>query len=340
MLRPDLCPVLDAIVRKAMAKAAADRYPTAAAFAADLNAWREGKPTLAQPLAWRDRAARWARRHRAKLAAAVLLPLLLGAAAVARREADPKRQLERRLAAGESVTLVGATGKPAWSRWEFGDAILSDSIDDEGLCGFQTHDISLLELCPDPGPRPYRFAAELRHVVGADDENTFVGVYIGCAQTRVGDTLLTRRYLTFEFSDFWSPAERFKPALKELHGFEALDRFDFYFRGERKPHMVGLTIGPRFQPQARPPWRQIVVDVTRDGATAYWRTNEGSLSPPLTIAGNYFTRNAIAVGRWADQALGPGLTTPDWAPRRPLGIFAIDSKVVFRNVSITPVPDP
>jgi eukaryotic-like serine/threonine-protein kinase len=337
---PDLCPVLDAIVRKAMAKAPADRYPTAAALATDLTAWRADGPTVARPLTRRERAARWARRHRMKLAAAVLLPLLLGAAAIARREADPKRQLERKLADGQTVTLVGATGKPAWSRWEMGDANLSDSIDGDGTCGFQTHDVSLLELCADPGPRPYRFAADLRHLGGTDDNNTMIGVYIGCGHVREGETLLTRRYLSFEFDDFWSPAQRLKPGLKASHGLEAVDHFDIYNRGKRVPHTVSDTNGPRFQPSANPPWRRIVVEVTPDGATATWRKNDGGPSAPFLIPRGWFTRNTPVIGRWADQALGPGVVIPDWSPRGPLGIFATDSKVAFRNVTITPILEP
>ncbi len=70
------------IVHKAIAPEPALRYPTAAAFAADLTAFLEHRPVSARPLSRLQRMRRWARNEpwKAGLAAtlALLLPLLLG----------------------------------------------------------------------------------------------------------------------------------------------------------------------------------------------------------------------------------------------------------------------
>ncbi|QDT14791.1 serine/threonine-protein kinase [Alienimonas californiensis] len=58
-LRAGLPSGLDAICMKCLRKRPGDRYPTAAAFAADLAAWRNGRAVSARPFGWRDRFAAW-----------------------------------------------------------------------------------------------------------------------------------------------------------------------------------------------------------------------------------------------------------------------------------------
>ena len=60
---------LETVVLKAMAKRREDRYTTAQELADDLHRVLEGKPTVARPPS-PCRAAGWARRHRAVVAAA------------------------------------------------------------------------------------------------------------------------------------------------------------------------------------------------------------------------------------------------------------------------------
>lgn len=76
---------LDAVVAKALRKAPSERYGTVAEFAADLHAWRTGRPVSAarQSVAYRTR--RFVRRHRRAVAAGAALVLALagGGAATA-----------------------------------------------------------------------------------------------------------------------------------------------------------------------------------------------------------------------------------------------------------------
>jgi WD40 repeat protein/serine/threonine protein kinase len=70
-LDPTIPVDLETIVLKAMAKSAADRYPTAADLGADLGLFLENRPILARRPSLVDRGSKWMRRHRG-LAAGVL----------------------------------------------------------------------------------------------------------------------------------------------------------------------------------------------------------------------------------------------------------------------------
>ena len=68
---------LENVVLKATAKEPGARYATAADFAADLNRFLQGKPTLAKRPKAFDRVAKWTRRHSKLVAASLLLLLVL-----------------------------------------------------------------------------------------------------------------------------------------------------------------------------------------------------------------------------------------------------------------------
>ncbi len=119
---PDVAPDLCAIVAKAMARDARDRYPSARELAVDLERFRDGQLVGAREYGWIERAAWWARRHRgltASIATAVLLGIVLGgvwivrerrlreAATAARDDAERARLATRR----QSLALLEAQGQ-------------------------------------------------------------------------------------------------------------------------------------------------------------------------------------------------------------------------------------
>lgn len=77
-----LSPDLDLIIQKAMEKRAADRYPSAAALADDLEAWLEDRPVSARPIGALERTKKLLRRNRAAFAMAFVALLTLIALAV------------------------------------------------------------------------------------------------------------------------------------------------------------------------------------------------------------------------------------------------------------------
>ncbi|MFO0847282.1 MAG: protein kinase [Gemmataceae bacterium] len=106
-LRRGLPRDLDTIARRCLEKDPARRYPSAGELAADLRRWRTGRPILARPVPFWERAYRFARRHPAPTAAATLTAAAVVGAfvwveqsreaeAVAReREAGARRAAER-----------------------------------------------------------------------------------------------------------------------------------------------------------------------------------------------------------------------------------------------------
>lgn len=72
-IQPGVPPELEIIIGKATAKLPADRYASAAMLADDLRRFLEDRPILARRPSLRDRASRWARRHRRSLGVAVVI---------------------------------------------------------------------------------------------------------------------------------------------------------------------------------------------------------------------------------------------------------------------------
>lgn len=76
-LRADLPRDLEAICLKAMSRTPVKRYRTAIDLADDLRRFLDGLPTLARPLKWTGRAARWLRRNDQAVALAVVVAIAL-----------------------------------------------------------------------------------------------------------------------------------------------------------------------------------------------------------------------------------------------------------------------
>jgi serine/threonine-protein kinase len=119
---------LDAVIRKAMEKRAADRYASCAAFADDLRRWLDGVQVLAREPALGERAARFVRRHRlgVSVAAAASLALMAGSivalwqahmareqAQIARSERDRAERINHFLGSMLAAADPGDLGRKA-----------------------------------------------------------------------------------------------------------------------------------------------------------------------------------------------------------------------------------
>jgi Protein kinase domain len=106
---------LETIVLKALEKNPQDRYATAQDLADDLRRWLEDRPIQARRPSWRQRAAKWARRHRPLVwaAAVVLLVTLVFAGGTGLWWAQKRAAAEREV----SLALQEATRLQGQGQW-------------------------------------------------------------------------------------------------------------------------------------------------------------------------------------------------------------------------------
>jgi serine/threonine-protein kinase len=331
---PVVSPELDAVCLKCLEKAPANRYASAAALADDLDAWREGKPTVARPLTVTQKAGRLLKRYRVALAAVVFLPLLAGALYLATREKDPKDKIEEAFANGNEVTLIGATGGPKWQKWVYGEVPIDYTLSDEGCFAFQTHVKSEITLLANPRQDEYHIIAEVKHL-RAKDPTAYCGVYSYSGYSVQTGDLTLRRMLRATYSEF--NVNPNAPAT----GLKIVDESSLT-NGLRMLQQQTFLPGIRFfgkNAVNQSPWRTIVLSATRYGLEVYLKTDTGySLAPPPKVPG-VPEENRIKHHRDLVQQYGSDLPLPPvWIHRGPVGLTVYNGAAAFRNVVIKPGP--
>ncbi len=150
-LAPSLRGDVETIVAKALEKDKERRYATASDFAADLRRFLAHEPIAARPPTVRYRAARFVRRHRALVAAAVLSFLLLTAGVIGTTlglfEAIEQRDAARE--AQEAAKLARETAEREADRARAVSAFLTrviESTNPYGEGGAGGRDVTVLEL--------------------------------------------------------------------------------------------------------------------------------------------------------------------------------------------------
>ncbi len=88
------------VLRKAMDRDPARRYPTALALAEDLQRWRESRPIMARPAAWWVHTHRWVERHKTAtlVAVSVIMAFVLGGSLFERDDAEQISRLRQETA--------------------------------------------------------------------------------------------------------------------------------------------------------------------------------------------------------------------------------------------------
>jgi serine/threonine-protein kinase len=129
---------LEAICLKCLNKDPGRRYASAEALAEDLERWLRGEPVAARPAGWAERLARWMRRHRLAVGAAVCLLLALTAVAgsigwVARDRAARRAEAEHRRAEAERVVTAAWEESLSWQEQRRSPEALSAARRAEGL---------------------------------------------------------------------------------------------------------------------------------------------------------------------------------------------------------------
>ena len=219
-VRPATPAELEAVCLKCLEKKPAYRYPSAAELADDLGRWLTGESTEARPLSRGRKAWRSLKRRRRPLAAVGAALLLAAGTAVVMSATradtppttatpdpdEPARQIERDLADGKAVTLVGPTGLPKWHRWAVGASTLTESVRelDHTAC-FQTGELTLLELLPRPPAGGYRLTADIRldAAHAAIKHLASVGLYVHYRREEFADGSEVHRFDVVEFNETW-----------------------------------------------------------------------------------------------------------------------------------------
>jgi hypothetical protein len=351
-LNPVVPSELEAVVHMCLETDPAARYASAAELVADLERFGAGEPVRAKPLTPVRLAARAVVRNRRPLArltlalAALALAVLGGAALNDRPRSEqprlaPLEEMKAKLAAGKPVTLIGATGEPAWHRWAQGAGGFGAAGNCDQACAFQALEVTMLDLCPDPMTDRYRIRAELCQldVFGRAQDGQLptggvheFGLYFG-RQSLAGNNG-RRGENCF--------AVRFSEVLKASGPEQAkFGRAMVVDSPTRQPGVSGWGLAnvPLAQSGVLPgPWRVIEVEVGPQGVKAWMGSLEGAplAFPELGAArlGRCYAQKSTALDEVDPHH---GLAFPAWKPRAALGVWSYRSAVAFRNVTLTPL---
>ena len=357
-IRKEIPPELEAIVLKCLEKDPARRDSSAEAMAADLERFVAGETPTAPLLTWRRRVGQRLRKHRKAAAAcgiALVIVLTAGAILWPAKPVDPQEEMRKALQAGRSYTLIGSTGLPRWHDWAYGPTALAEAVTGDRSCAFESIGDALLVLADDPGVDRYAVMADLRILRSNSPlvqgqalpgrreapEWSKVGLYFGYSRAAATNGLAVPNFMMVSFNDYLTPEAR-----KEGYT-QATVQLGVGFIGtlpdKRDDSTTGGSCRPiRFAPAESLPaeWRQIRIEVSKDGVKTFWAgkpgepfTPLGSLSPAQMVQATKTDRDDFA-------AAHPGATLqlPPWTPRMPLGIWCRGAAVSVRNVVIEPLP--
>ncbi|MBX3399367.1 MAG: serine/threonine protein kinase [Gemmataceae bacterium] len=350
--RPDLCPVLGAIVEKSLANDPARRYASAEAFARELANWAAGEPTIAMPPTALQRFGRRLRRHRIVLAVFGLVFVLAAAVAIVRHVTDEKGAIERALARGEAVTLVGETGGPRWHEWVLLPGLMGKSQDGKNALGMQSQRYTGLMLVEDPMTDHYRFRTDILHYGGmrADETNkttnhaSKIGLFWGYRKLLGQDGATADTMFSLDFNDLTrntkaNPNADDEPRPLRVHARSFPNLPDV---GLKDPE-IGLPVVAHFlsKGEKQSIWRTLEIEVHPERVTVSFAVTAGK---PPRIVGS-LSREQLEDGRATmerrlNEKGGAGWTVPEWTPRRPLGILGLLSTISIRNAVIEPLPTP
>jgi serine/threonine-protein kinase len=333
---PRVDPDLEAVCLKCLKKKPCDRYPSAEALADDLALWLRGKPPRARPfLPWHARIRRSARRHPALSIIFVLGAIAAIVAPTVAYLRDPARQLEcieRSLAQGNPVTLVGEVGPPVWFSWPTNVREPSVCQAPDGAFSIQAgvSPLRLLELLPDPQQARYRFSAEVRQ--DSSPGGAQMGIYFAHSKfsTPVGvkhcfaDITLDDN--VFKWTDANVPREN--PVWIRLH-FMNERKWEVLSCSEDGDRRRPFTFSPSVFDKGQGPWHKLAVDVTPEKFDVYWEDRLiTSLSREWCVQRymTYLTQFGNAEG-----------VNAEFAPRGALGLYVYYCTASFRRVLVEPL---
>lgn len=341
--------VLEAICLKCLAKNPTDRYRNAGELAADLDAWLAGELTIARPRSWVGRVWRHARAV-PKFPVALLLMgiLILGAAPALLRKKDvapdPLVAMMKQLKNGETVELVGATGKPHWHRWIDGSPDFVESTDGEKSCAYESLSYCTLELFPEVPLDHYLLQGQIRMInscFGNDHLNCpSAGFFIGGQKTVLPETDCGSTYAMA--NTFYMDGNH--GFMKNIH---FLFRCDLMMPDSQIARCNSLHGHVPFTPTDSLPgnWQTFQIEVAPnaisprafiDGAMRNFQF--GSEKLPYTTDAAVQKIHESNESSFTDIFGRKRFSIPKWNSRGAVGIASYASALNFRNVILVPLP--
>jgi serine/threonine-protein kinase len=333
-IRPGLSRNLEAVCLKCLDRSPEGRYASAEQLAEDLGRWLRGDATLARPERWPARLWRTARRHPALTAAlmlAVLVGVLTPAAAYLRDPARQRERVERPLRQAQPVTLIGATGAPAWFQVSTDPSFTKIGTAPDGTFSVTAFRLGLVELLSDPQTESYRFSAEVRQDRGAEPGGR-VGMYFMHSKRSTAGDQVMHEFCGIEFNELHKPLAPPQPLTGQSP--TATNPVQVILRRYLEPGIVPVdhtVYGPRAGFFVRQPysWRRVAVEVTPARIRASW---EGELFCE-------FSRTELVkrTQHLLDGPAGRAGLQPDLSARGAIGLYISGATASFRSVAVEPL---
>jgi serine/threonine protein kinase len=342
-LRSDLPRDLETIVLKCLNKEPKRRYDSAAELADELERWLAGEPIRARPESRWQRLQRVFRRRVGMKGVMVLL--LMSAAAAGfwgilsyfspearerRRQEQVLASIQRELAEGRSVTLVGPLGPPKWYRWRTNRdrPPLPElrkwplKLEPVGAC-------SMLELLPDPQQASYRFSAEVNPSL--TDNSSELGLYFACEEIAMptGSEQCFGLFRLIVHGMQVTKAELCLVGYYEQDVNEDAKCFEFTPPFKFKPVIFPLAPAPLAAGEEKKPWLRVEVIVRSDEIQAFC---DGCLSGDFSLLAQRMTIPMV----WQPKRMAP-FPYPTFPVRGGLGLYANGGPARFRNVVVEPL---
>jgi serine/threonine-protein kinase len=335
---------LEAICLKCLAKEPEHRYASAAALAEDLEGWLRGRCPSHCRWPIQTRWFLWRHSRAVSAAALIVLATIVTLGFLYFTDANRAMRLaERKLAEGQSVTLIDKGSGPPWGRVLTLENESKVARSRDGEFSFQASQLGLLLLIADPQREHYRLIAEIRHDTAAADEAE-VGLFCLYNEVDTDEHQKVHCFCGLGFNDLSRPVN---------------GEFNFVkpFRQQYCENTQGVDHRPRsefgtlkFKP-ALPVggggpgrWRKLTLEVAPDTIRGFWASGEGpdgsSDQPVGELSLETLRRRVQLLETFDAQKRGqkPVLETP-YKPRSPLGLYVYKGSASARRVVIEPLGD-
>jgi serine/threonine-protein kinase len=331
---------LEAVCLKCLEKPPARRYASAEELADDLARFLRGEPTRARPRRWHQKAAAWVLGRPVLAGLACLAALTCLALPYVTRRLDPERprkDVEDRLARGQTYELVGAGGLPGPFRWILGEGAAPRADVEEGCITVETFELGLLEVVADPKCDRYRLLVEMRHDEGPGFSS--VGLYFAHREVR-GQGARQGRFFALHFADRGTAARQEHDGAKQPLSRVKLECFCFAESPGTVPLSPRAMVGSQPFSPALPvtgpgPWRTLAVEVRPEGVKALWSPEGGALEEVTSATAqeleDYVAMRKRNQPRLADVPTG-------FLTRSGLGLYVRGGRLSFRRVKLEPLP--